>query len=143
MASICETTESHLNYEINIDFTSKTIGGAIATSVVETANLLDAKLIVAATMSGTSAIRVSNLRPKCLVLATCTSSEVARSLALNWAVYPLVTNVYKTTDEIIADAKERANSFMDLNKDDLILITGGFPNNAKEKTTNFMKIEKI
>ena len=143
MASICETTESHLNFEINIDFTSKTIGGAIATSVVETANLLDAKLIVAATMSGTSAIRVSNLRPKCLVLATCTSSEVARSLALNWAVYPLVTNVYKTTDEIIADAKERANSFMDLNKDDLILITGGFPNNAKEKTTNFMKIEKI
>lgn len=143
MASICETTEKHLNYEINIDFTSKTIGGAIATSVVETANLLDAKLIVAATMSGTSAIRVSNLRPKCKVLATCTSSEVARSLALNWAVYPVVTNVYKTTDEIIADAKEKANDFINLNKDDLILITGGFPNNAEEKITNFMKIEKI
>ena len=143
MASICEATEKHLNYEVNIDFTSKTIGGAIATSVVETANLLDARLIVAATMSGTSAIRVSNLRPKCLVLATCTSSEVARSLALNWAIYPVVTNVYKTTDEIIADAKEKANNFIDLNKNDLILITGGFPNNAEEKTTNFMKIEKI
>jgi len=143
MASICETTEKHLNYEINIDFTSKTIGGAIATSVVETANHLDAKLIVAATMSGTSAVRVSNLRPKCLVLATCTSSEVARSLALNWAVYPVVTNVYNTTDEIIADAKEKANSFIKLNKDDLVLITGGFPNNTEEKITNFMKIEKI
>ena len=143
MASICETTEKHLNYEVNIDFTSKTIGGAIATSVVETANLLDAKLIVAATMSGASAVRVSNLRPKCLVLATCTSSEVARSLALNWAVYPVVTNVYKTTDEIIADGKEKANKFVDLNKNDLVLITGGFPNNPEERTTNFMKIEKI
>jgi len=143
MASICETTEKHLNYEINIDFTSKTIGGAIATSVVETANLLDAKLIVAATMSGASAIKVSNLRPKCKVLATCTSGEVARSLALNWAVYPIVTNVYNTTDEIIADAKEKAHNFIELNKNDLILITGGFPNNAEEKTTNFMKIEKI
>lgn len=143
MASICETTEKHLNYELNIDFTSKTIGGAIATSVVETANLLDAKLIVAATISGVSAIKVSNLRPKCPVLATCTSSEVARSLALNWAVYPVVTNVYDTTDEIINDAKEKASNFITLNKEDLILITGGFPNNTEVKTTNFMKIEKI
>ncbi len=143
MASICKTTEKHLNYEINIDFTSKTIGGAIATSVVETANLLDAKLIVAATMSGSSAIRVSNLRPKCPVLATCISSEVARSLALNWAVYPVVTNSYTSTDEIILDAKDKASSFINLNKDDIILITGGFPNNTDVKTTNFMKIENI
>ena len=143
MASICETTEKHLNYDLNIDFTSKTIGGAIATSVVETANLLDAKLIVAATMRGTSAIRVSNLRPKCPVLATCTSTEVARSLALNWAVYPVVTNAYKSTDEIIEDSKEKASNFITLNKEDLILITGGFPNNTEVKTTNFMKIEKI
>ena len=143
MASICETTEKHLNYEVNIDFTSKTIGGAIATSVVETANLLDAKLIVAATMSGGSAIRVGNLRPKCLVLATCASSEVASSLALNWAVYPVVTNAYNSTDEIIEDAKVKASEFMNLDKDDLILITGGFPNNTEVKTTNFMKIERI
>ena len=143
MASICETTEKHLNYEVNIDFTSKTIGGAIATSVVETANLLDAKLIVAATMSGSSARRVSNLRPKCPVLATCASNEVARSLALNWAVYPVVTNAYTSTDEIIEDAKDKASNFINLNKEDLILITGGFPNNTEVKTTNFMKIEKI
>ena len=143
MASVCEATEKHLNYEVNIDFTSKTIGGAIATSVVETANLLDAKLIVAATMSGSSARRVSNLRPKCPVLATCASSEVARSLALNWAVYPVVTNAYTSTDEIIEDAKEKASNFINLNKEDLILITGGFPNNTEVKTTNFMKIEKI
>ena len=32
---------------------------------------------------------------------------------------------------------------MNLDKDDLILITGGFPNNTEVKTTNFMKIERI
>ena len=143
MANVAKATEAHLDYSIDIDFASKTIGGAIATSVVETANLLDAKLIVAATMSGNSAIKVSNLRPKCTVLATCVSSEVARSLALNWAVYPVVTNLYNSTDEIISDAKKKASEFMNLNSGDLILITGGFPNNTEVKTTNFMKIEMI
>lgn len=143
MADICEHSEKHLNYNVNIDFVNKTIGGAIATSVVETANLLDAKVIVAATMSGSSARRVSNLRPKSLVLATCPSETVARSLMLNWAVYPIVTSVYNSTDEIIKDAKEKANSFVKLESEDIILVTGGFPNNTEVKTTNFMKIEKI
>lgn len=143
MANICEQSESHLDYSVNIDFVNKTIGGAIATSVVETANLLDAKAIVAATMSGSSARRVSNLRPKSVVIATCPSSNVARSLMLNWAVYPIVTNVYNSTDEIIEDAKEKANLMLSLNKNDLILVTGGFPNNTTVKTTNFMKIEQI
>ena len=143
MADICEHSERHLTEHINVDFVDKSIGGAIATSVVSTANLLDAKLIVAATMSGSSAIRVSNLRPKSLILATCPSEDVARGLMLNWAVYPVVTKVYKTTDEIISDAKDKANGFISLEKEDIILITGEFPNNTKIKTTNFMKIEKI
>lgn len=143
MAQVCEETEKYLDYSINLDFSEKTIGGAIATSVVETSNLLDAKLIVAATMSGISAIKVSNLRPKSLVLATCPSKNVARSLMLNWGVYPVVTKIYETTDEIIEDAKEKANNFIDLKKEDIIMVTGGFPNNTEVKTTNFMKIEKI
>lgn len=143
MSSICEKAESHLNYNINIDFVDKTVGGAIATSVVETANLLNAKVIVAATMSGLSARRVSNLRPKSLILSTCPDHHSAYGLMLNWAVYPVLTNVYTKTDEIIEDAKVKANEFIGLNKDDIILITGGFPNNTEVKTTNFMKIEKI
>lgn len=143
MANICEHSECHLDCSISTGVLNKTIGGAIATSVVETANLLDAKVIVAATMSGTSARRVSNLRPKSLVLATCPSENVARGLMLNWAVYPIVTDIYNSTDEIVKDAKEKASSFVKLKKDDVILITGGFPNNTEIKTTNFMKIEQI
>ena len=30
---------------------------------------------------------------------------------------------------------------MEFYKDDILLITGGFPNNQKEKSTNFMKVE--
>ena len=143
MAKICENTEKYLNYTINNNYIDKTIKGAIATNVVETASLLDAKLIVATTMSGKTAVSVSNLRPKCLVLATCPDEKVARSLALDWAVYPVVTSVFKSTDEIVNDAKEKAIEFLNLQQNDIILITGGFYKDGKSRETNFMKIEKI
>lgn len=143
MADICEKAEAHIEYGINLKCTSKDIPGAIATSVVETSNLLEPKLIVAATMSGVSAKLISNLRPNCPILATCTDTQVARHLALNFGVYPVITNIYNSTDEIITDAKIKANEFMTLNNNDLVVITGGFPNDGEKKSTNFMKIEKI
>ena len=143
MAKICENAETHLDYSINIDHVSKTIEGAIATNVVETAHLLDAKLIVAATMSGKTAKVISNLRPQCCTLAACTTESVARGLMLNWGVYPVITKPYCSTDEIVNDGKSKALEFTDLKENDIILITGGFPNNTKLKSTNFMKIEKM
>ena len=77
------------------------------------------------------------------MLATCPDEKVARSLALDWAVYPVVTNVFKSTDEIVNDAKEKAIEFMNLEQNDIILITGGFYKDGKSRETNFMKIEKI
>ena len=38
---------------------------------------------------------------------------------------------------------EKAKEFMNLNKDDTVIITGGFPNTGVKKTTNLMKIEII
>jgi pyruvate kinase len=62
---------------------------------------------------------------------------------LNWGVYPVVTKPYNSTDEIVNDGKIKALEFSSLKENDIILITGGFPNNTEVKTTNFMKIEKI
>ncbi len=143
MAKICENIEKHLDGTINTNYVNRTIEGIIATNVAETANLLDVKLIVATTISGSTASLVSNLRPKCLILATCPTENVARSLSLNFGVYPLVTNLFNSTDEIVKDAKEKAIKFMDLNNDDIVLITGGFYEKNKKGKTNFMKIERI
>ena len=141
MAQICKETEKHLEYSVNINCTKKDIPGAIATSVVETSNLLDTKLIVAATMTGTTARLISNLKPKSIILATCPSKRVAYSLALNSGVYPVLTDIYESTDAIVNDAKKKSEKY--LNKGDLIVITGGFPNNTETKITNFMKIEEL
>ena len=143
MAMVCESAEKYVKSEVNRNNINKDIASAIAASVIDTSDIMDAKLIVAATMSGHTAKIISNLRPKSLVLATCPSDEVARSLMLNYAVYPAVTNIYKNTDEIIFDAKEKAKENFKIEKDDILVITGGFPNNSKNKITNFMKIEKM
>ena len=105
--------------------------------------MLNAKLIVAATMSGYTARKISNLKPNCPILAACASEEVSRSLALNWGVYPTIVPVYNSTDEVINDSKARAQEFMKLEEKDIIVITGGFPNNQVSRTTNLMKIEQI
>lgn len=143
MANICENIEKYLDSSINTNYVNRTIEGVIATNVVETVNLLDVKLIAATTISGSTASLVSNLRPKCLILATCPTEKVARSLALNFGVYPLVTNLFSSTDEIVKDAKAKAIEFMNLKENDTILITGGFYEKNKRGKTNFMKIERI
>ena len=144
MAEICENAEQYYEYEDAFDSVREIdITETIAKSVVDSASLLDVKVIVAATMSGYSARKISNLKPNSLILATCPTPSVARSLALNWGVYSKVVNVYDSTDEIVADAKVKATEFLNLSKGDIIVITGGFPNNSVIKQTNFMKIEEI
>ncbi len=140
MSNICKTAEKHLRYNVDFKHLKKDFKNAISSSVVETSNMLNAKLIVAATISGNTAKAISNLRSEALVLATCTSDKTARRLALNFGVYPKVTKVYDTTDEIVDDAIKNAKEFMNLKENDYVIITGAFPKNSP---TNFMKIEKI
>jgi len=143
MARICENTEEHIDYDLDRREAHCDITGAIAHSVVEVSNSLRAKLIVTATLSGYTARKISNLKPRCLVLATCPNEKVAKSLALNWGVYTKITKIYSSTDEVINDAKEKAKEFMELLNKDIIVVTGGFPNDSMVKSTNLMKIEEI
>ena len=144
MAEICENAEQYYNYNNAFDSVREIdITETIAKNVVDSASLLDVKVIVAATMSGYSARKISNLKPNSLILATCPTPSVARSLALNWGVYTKIVNVYDSTDEIVADAKVKATEFLKLSNGDIIVITGGFPNNTTTKKTNFMKFVEI
>lgn len=143
MARICENTEEHIDYDMDRREAHCDITGAIAHSAVEVSNSLKAKLIIAATMSGYTARKISNLKPRCLVLATCPNDRVAKSLALDWGVYTKITKVYESTDEVVEDAILKAKEFANLQSKDIIIITGGLPNNIENKQTNLMKIEEI
>ena len=143
MASICENAEKH-GLNMNFDYKRKIgITQTIANSVVASANMLEAKLVVAATMSGFTARKISNLKPNCPILAACPNEKVCRSLALNYGVYPIVVPVLDTTDKVLEQAVSKAKEFMPMQKKDIVVLTGGFPNTGIKKSTNLMKIEEI
>lgn len=144
MADICEVAERYASFDYISDKTSTdTVQCAIAEDVVESCNRLDAKLVCAATISGKTAAIISNLKPKAPILALCPDEKTGRRLALNWGVYSANLEVCNSTDEVLERSVECAKEFIDLNKGDKVILTGGFPNTNKNRTTNLMKIEVI
>ncbi len=143
MAEICKDTEEYYDYDYEFDSVREVnVTETIANSVVNAASVLGIQSIVAATNSGDTARKISNLKPRCLILAATNSEEVARSLALNYAVYPVVIEKAKSIEEFTAIAKEKAKEMMGAKEGDIIALTGGFPKNGA-KQTNFLKIEQI
>lgn len=144
MAEIVENTEKYLDYEnfVKPDYEAD-ITDTIARSVVDASNMLDVKAIVVATLSGYTAKEISNLRPKTIIVAACPTEKVAHSLSLRFGVYSTLLPVYESTDEMVEEAINKTKELITLKEKDLIVITGGFPNNGPVKTTNFMKIERI
>lgn len=142
MSKICEVTEQYAKFDY-IDRISKvkTIPSVIAEGVVDSANRLNAKLICAATISGTTAKLISNFKPEAVILALCPTEDNCCRLALNWGVYAEVMPIFKSTDEVLTTSVLEAKKFMNLQKDDIVILTGGFP--AGNPRTNLMKIEQI
>lgn len=147
LGEICEVSEAHYKeylrkYNINSETKHDEIYKIIAKSVVEASKSLDVKLIVAATMSGFTASTISNLKPDAYILALVPNEEIGRRLALNWGVYPVVVPNCDSTDELVKVGMEEAKKFMELEKGDKVVITGGYPSNGTKKT-NFIKIEEV
>ena len=144
MAKICEVTEEYARFDYISGVKSvDDVPTAIAESVVASANRLGAKLICAATISGRTARTISNLKPNAIIAGLCPSEKDGRRLALNWGVYPIVMPICNSTDEVLTESTNRAKQFMDLQKGDIIVTTGSFPNTGESRPTNLMKIEEI
>lgn len=144
MADICEVTERYAEFDyISSKKQADNVTSAIAECVVESANRLDAKLICAATITGSTAKLISNLKPNALILGLCPDEKTGRRFALNWGCYPVMLPVCNTTDEVLEKSVKSAKETMDLEKGDIIVITGSFPNTGDNRQTNLMKIEEI
>ena len=146
MADICSNIENSIKYNnIYAEKKVETSTDAIVKSVAESANSLEAKLIVVPTISGASARLISNLEPTCPILALVSDDNVSNSLTLNYGVYTRKVNFWSTMNEIFDESLEESKKFIDLKSGDNIIITGGF-NNKNSKyvvPTNLMKIETI
>ena len=146
MATIAQETEKHIDYVyLNQRLREPAMGDfaeAISYSACRTSNVLNAKAIVAATTSGSTARLISKYRPKCPIIAITPNEYVLRKLSLTFGIIPLLCKQFETTDEIISESKKVAKKLSCANDGDDILIAAGFPTTHRGGT-NMLKIEKI
>jgi pyruvate kinase len=146
MARIAETAEGQLNYEEGLKKRRKkhiaNVPNAISLAACNTAADLDAAAIVTVTQSGTTAKMVSKYRPECPIIALTSDARVARSLALNWGVYPIVSDKVASSDELVLKSVNSVVETGYVNNGDLVVIASGRQGHL-EGSTNMMKVHVV
>lgn len=144
MANVCENTEKYLQYQEKVETVYQMdVSSSIAKGVVEITNDIDIQAIITATMTGHTTRNISNLRPNTMIIAACPNEDIAHKLALNFGVYPMITDLSGSTDEIVKKCTEQAKKEFGLKENDLVVVTGGFPNSTTTPRTNYLKIESL
>ena len=145
MAKIAEHTESAIDYseyfhtnEFKILNTVDAISHATCGMAID----IGAKVIVACSLSGRTARMVSRFRNPVDIMGLTTSEKTWRKLALSWAVTPIMSDSFPSTDVLFYSAKKLAVDTFRLRKGDKIVITGGIPI-GQSGTTNLIKVEEV
>ena len=145
MAKIAETTEQNINYKKvfhNAGFKIRNMTDAISHSTVGMAIDIEAKAIVACSLSGMTARMVSRFRAPVTIIGLTTNENTWRKLGLSWGVIPAMCETYTSTDVLFYTAKKIAEKELGLAKKDRIVITGG-DITGRSGNTNLIKIEEI
>ena len=100
---------------------------AISYDACQTAQQLNASLIVAFTESGSTAGRVSKYRPMTPVLALTPSRIVQRPLTLRWGGTPVIVPSVRTVDDFFAVGEEKANEIEGVDFGSTVVLVAGLP----------------
>ena len=145
MAKIAQTTEGNINYKKRFheaDFQIRNMTDAISHSTCGMAIDIDAKAIVACSLSGMTARMVSRFRSPVDIIGLTTNENTWRKLALSWGVIPAMCEKFTSTDVLFYTAKKIASKELGLSKKDRIVITGG-DTTGHSGNTNLIKIDEI
>ncbi len=131
MARIARVTERSMPYadwlQRAAHSDSDGVMGAIAQVASETAAELEARAIIASTVSGSTARRIASFRPATPIIAPTPLLSTYRQLALVWGVEPLLVDSFADTETMIVTVVEAARARGFVQDGDLVLITAGVP----------------
>jgi pyruvate kinase len=144
MARICLSAQRHPDYERARQIWREPgqIGSAIAHAAANTADELGARVIIAFTESGTTALRCSKARPRMPVIAASPHPSVLRRTALYSGVVPLLVLPGGDTDQMIENATEAARQSDMVRTGDRVVIVAGVPV-GRPGQTNLLKVETV
>jgi pyruvate kinase len=116
---------------------------AISKAACILANEIGAKVIVAITHSGFSAINTAKYRPKALILAITGRDKILRRLNLVWGVRGIIVpDFVADTDTAFQRINEELRKLNYVQSGDHVIYTVGLPLPSRG-STNTIKIEKV
>ena len=147
MNQIAISTEVHLSTKIK-DYRSKYINrgisAAVAYSAVQTAHNVNAKCILASSMSGFTTRIVSKFKPDAQIIGLSPDDAIVRQMQIYWGVRPFKSHKAETTKDLLDEATDIVLDAGLAEKDDILVLTGGGPANHRGKgVTNMLKVVKI
>ena len=144
MAKIAERTEQSIDFRSRFhsnQFEIHNIIDAISHATCGMAIDINAKAIVACSLSGGTVRLVSRFRPPMDILGITTNKKTWRKLALSWGVTPMMCEELPSTEVLFYTAKKLAQNAFNLQPGDRIVITGGVTNGTSGNT-NLIKVEQ-
>lgn len=152
MAQICRDAEAHLDRQfyrkrrVSREYQSS-ISNAVCYSTVSTAYDLDARAIVAPSLSGFTVRVLSKWKPGTPVIGLSPDARTVRQMQLYWGVLPFQAKRAESTDILIQSSLELLQQKGIVEKGDLIVATAGvvLEGDASKKAqhTNIMRVVEI
>ena len=144
MARICLSAQRHPDFQRARQLWREPgqVGSAIAHAAANAADELGARLIIAFTESGTTALRCSKARPRVPVIAASPHPEVLRKTALYSGVIPLLVSPGSDTDQMVSNATSAARLSGLVRSGDLVVVVAGVPVGLAGQT-NLIKVETV
>ena len=145
MAQIAEYTEEHTGYKdrfYKYDFRINNNLDAISHATCAMAIDVNAKAIVVCSVSGKTARMVSRFRCPTDIIGMTVNEKAWRKLNLSWGVTPVLANEFSSMDVMFYYGLENAKKYLNLQKGDCVVITGG-PINGRTGNTNTIKVEEV
>ena len=152
MAKIVEESESHLDHKAyrnrrTNSINRSNISNQVSYSAVSTADELNAKAIVAPSISGFTTRMLSKWRPSVVVYGLSPSSSTLRQMQIYCGVVPVEAKRASTTDELVTNSIDKLKAQGYIEKGDTIIVTAGIIANKADRKpaahTNTMQVEII
>lgn len=142
MSKIIETVSPHIQVREFHDETE--IANAVSSAAGLIADKVGARMILAFTKSGFSALQIARHRySQEVIVALSPNKKTLRKLNFCWGVYPQYIGPTESFDHVLEQAKEfvQNNDIINLKKGESYVIVAGLPFN-RSGTTNLIYVDK-
>ncbi|GAA3389827.1 pyruvate kinase [Cryptosporangium minutisporangium] len=142
MAKIIETVEESKTPVPALQHAPKTQGGAIAAAARQIGEVIEAKALVAFTLTGDTVRRVARLHTALPLLAFTPLPSVRNQLALSWGVETFLSPSVEHTDDMVEQVDSLLQEAAWAHPGDSVVIVAGTPPNTAG-ATNTVRVHRI